>query len=80
MQTVINIFNLKINSISNNGSLNIGEALHNAPTANTKSQGHNASFGDFAPPTAAMENVFIDPDMNDQGDIANPANVISNQI
>jgi hypothetical protein len=26
-----------------------------------------------------MENVFIDPDLNDQGDIANPANVNSNQ-
>lgn len=80
MQTVINIFSLKINNVSNNGSINIGEALHNAPTANTKSQGHNASYGDFAPPSAAMENVFIDPDVNDMGDIANPANVLSNQM
>ncbi|WP_374049865.1 spore germination protein [Neobacillus sp. PS3-34] len=35
----MNIFSLKINNVSNNGSINIGEALHNAPTANTKSQG-----------------------------------------
>lgn len=80
MQTVINIFSLKINSVSNNGSVNIGEALHNSHTANTKSQGQNASFGDFAPSSAAMENVFIDPDVNDMGDIANPANVLSNQM
>jgi Spore germination protein gerPA/gerPF len=80
MQTVINIFSLKINSVSNNGSVNIGDALHNAHTANTKSQGQNSSFGDYAPPTAAMENVFIDPDINDMGDIANPSNVYSNPI
>jgi hypothetical protein len=80
MQTVINIYSLKINNVSNNGSINIGEALHNSPTANTKSQGQNASYGDYAPPTAAMENVFIDPDMNDMGDIANPSPVISNQM
>ncbi|NHM29345.1 spore germination protein [Neobacillus terrae] len=80
MQTVINIFSLKINSVSNNGSINIGEALHNAHTANSKSQGQNSSYGDYAPPTAAMENVFIDPDVNDMGDIANPANVNSNQM
>ena len=78
MQTIINIFSLKINSVSNNGSVNIGEALHNAHTANSKSQGQNSSYGDFAPPTAAMENVFIDPDVNDMGDIANPSNVFSN--
>ncbi|CAM3742809.1 spore germination protein [Mesobacillus zeae] len=80
MQTVINIYCLKINNISNNGSLNIGDALHNSPTANTKSQGQNASYGDYAPPTAAMENVFIDPDLNDQGDIADPSHVNSIQL
>ena len=36
--------------------------------------------GDFAPPNAAMENVFIDPDVNDMGEIANPANINSSQM
>lgn len=80
MQTVINIFSLKVNSVATNGAITIGEAFFNAPTANTKSQGQNTAYGDQAPPTAAMENVFIDPDINDQGDIANPTPVISNQI
>ncbi|MBA4537976.1 spore germination protein [Bacillus aquiflavi] len=80
MQTVINIYSLKINNISSNGSINIGETLHNAPTANSKTQGHNASYGDLSPTNAAMESVFIDPDVNDQGDIANPSPVISNQM
>ncbi|MFB6466156.1 spore germination protein [Cytobacillus sp. Hz8] len=80
MQTIINIFNIKINSISTNGSVTIGESLHNAPTANAKTTGQNASYGDYAPPTAAMENVYIDPDINDQGDIGNPAPVNSNQL
>ncbi|MEH7124804.1 spore germination protein [Bacillus sp. JJ1773] len=80
MQTVINIFSLKVNSVATNGSITIGEAFYNSPTANTKSQGQNSSFGDYAPPTAAMENVFIDPDLNDQGDIASVSPVNANQI
>lgn len=79
MPSNINIYSIKVNNISNNGSLNIGDALHNAPTANTKAQGVNSSYGDTSPTTSGMENVYIDPDVNDQGDIANPANVNSNQ-
>lgn len=80
MQTVINIFSLKVNSVATNGSINIGEAFYNSPTANMKSQGQNSSFGDYAPPTAAMENVYIDPDLNDQGDVASVSPVNSTQL
>ncbi|RXT07991.1 spore germination protein [Ammoniphilus sp. CFH 90114] len=79
MSTIINIYCIKINNISNNGSINIGDALHNAPTANTKSQGVNSSYGDQSPTTAGMENVFIDPDMNDQGDIGNTESTTTTQ-
>ena len=79
MPSNINIYSIKVNNISNNGSLNIGDALHNAPTANSKHQGVNSSYGDTSPTTSGMENVYIDPDLNDMGDIANPANVNSNQ-
>ncbi|WP_433742557.1 spore germination protein [Falsibacillus pallidus] len=80
MQTVINIFSIKVNSVSNNGSINIGEALHNSPTANHKSQGQTTAYGDYAAPASAMENVYIDPDLNDQGDIMDNTPVISNQM
>ncbi|GMB08162.1 spore germination protein GerPA/GerPF [Thermolongibacillus altinsuensis] len=79
MPSIINIYMIKINNISNNGSVNIGETLNNAPTANSKLQGQNASYGDLSPTAAGMENVFIDPDVNDLGDIANPANVNATQ-
>ncbi len=71
MPTVINIFALKINSISSNGSVNIGESFHNSHTANTKSTGANSSYGDHAPPNAQMENIYIDPDVNDQNEYGN---------
>ncbi|MCM3620355.1 spore germination protein [Sutcliffiella horikoshii] len=80
MPTVINIYNMKVNNITNNGSVNIGESFHNAHTANSKSQGKNASYGDLAPSSSGMENVFIDPDVNDQTDIANPAVVNAKQL
>ena len=71
MPHVINIFSLKINSISTNGSVNIGEALHNSHVANSKSTGVNSSYGDTSPTQGKMRNIYIDPDTNDQTDIAN---------
>ncbi|WP_210023071.1 MULTISPECIES: spore germination protein [unclassified Paenibacillus] len=80
LSTVINIFSMKINSISNNGSVNIGESFHNSHTANSKTTGENSSYGDHAPPTATMKNIYIDPDVNDQNEVGNVDNVNANQI
>jgi hypothetical protein len=66
---VINLYYLKINSIAGNGSITIGEATYNSPTANHKSQGINSSFGDTSPTEAMMENLLNDPDVNDQTSI-----------
>ncbi|WJH32420.1 spore germination protein [Paenibacillus aurantius] len=74
MASIVNIFCMKINSISNNGSVNIGESVHSDHTANTKSQGVNSSYGDGSPAESAMKNVFVDPDFNDMGDILDPTN------
>ena len=63
---VINLHYLKINSISGNGSITIGEASYNSPTAYNKSQGMNSSYGDTSPTEAIMENLLNDPDVNDQ--------------
>lgn len=68
---VINLHYLKINSISGNGSITIGEASYNSPTAYNKSQGMNSSYGDTSPTEAVMENILIDPDVNDQTAIGN---------
>ncbi|MFC3886096.1 spore germination protein [Bacillus songklensis] len=80
MPDVINIFSIKINSISHNGSVNIGEALHNSHSANSKSTGANASYGDTSPTQARMKNIYIDPDINDQGDIADVSTVDGNYL
>ena len=68
---VINLHYLKINSISGNGSITIGEASYNSPTAYNKSQGMNSSYGDTSPTEAIMENLLNDPDVNDQTSIGN---------
>lgn len=69
MPTVINLYCMKVNSISGNGSITIGEASHNSHTANNKSQGINSSYGDTSPTESQMENVYIDPDVNDQSSL-----------
>jgi hypothetical protein len=61
MPTVINIYTLKINSISSNASVNIGESFHNSHTANTKSTGAHTSYGDEAPSNSTMKNIYVDP-------------------
>ncbi|MBN8193478.1 spore germination protein [Bacillus sp. NTK074B] len=66
---------MKVNSISGNGSITIGEAVHNSHTANNKSQGINSSYGDTSPTESMMENVYIDPDVNDQTSVANADSV-----
>lgn len=71
MSTVVNLYCMKVNSISGNGSVTIGEAIHNSHTSNNKSQGFNSSYGDTSPTESMMENVYIDPDVNDQTDIGN---------
>lgn len=71
---VINLHFLKINSISGNGSVTIGEAAYNSPTAYNKSQGINSSYGDTSPTEAFMENFLNDPDVNDQTEIGNSDN------
>ncbi|KPV56209.1 MULTISPECIES: spore germination protein [Paenibacillus] len=65
----INIFYIKINSISNNGSFSIGDTFHHGHTVRSKTQGTNASFGDESPPRSEMRNIYIDPDLNDQGEL-----------
>ena len=75
---VINLHYLKINSISGNGSITIGEASYNSPTAYNKSQGLNSSYGDTSPTEAIMENLLNDPDVNDQTNIGNVDNAYMN--
>jgi hypothetical protein len=73
MQTVINIYTLKINSISGNASVNLGESFHNSHSSNTKSTGANTSYGDEAPSISTMKNLYVDPDVNDQTQIKGSA-------
>ncbi|MDZ5470268.1 spore germination protein [Bacillus sp. 31A1R] len=75
MSTIINLYFIKINSISGNGSVTIGEAIHNSHTSNNKSQGLNSTYGDTSPSEAMMENIYIDPDVNDQSEYGNTDNV-----
>jgi hypothetical protein len=75
---IINLHYLKVNSISGNGAITIGEASYNSPTTNQKSQGLNSSYGDTSPTEAIMENLLNDPDVNDQTAIGNADNAYLN--
>ncbi|TVY10260.1 spore germination protein [Paenibacillus cremeus] len=69
MKPSINIFLIKINSISNNGSFSIGETFHHGHSVHSKSTGTNSSYGDSSGAVAQMRNTYIDPDLNDQGEL-----------
>jgi len=71
MPTINNIFNIKISSVSSNGSINFGNTLHKGHTADQKSVGGYSVIGDGTFSLNRALNVGSDPDINDQ---------ISNQV
>jgi len=75
----INVFNIKTNSISNNANISLGPAVQNSHTANHKLVGINIALGDLSPASSCSFNGFVDPDISDQDQIANPSLPISNQ-
>lgn len=75
----VNVFNLKVNSIAGNGSLNLGPVIHNSPSARSKSFGSNTSVGDHSPTKALMSNHIKDPDFIDQSDVQNKSSAYAPQ-
>ncbi|WP_042457479.1 spore germination protein [Neobacillus dielmonensis] len=76
----INIFNFKNNAINNNGNIDFGPIVHNSHTSNSKLVGTNAAFGDLSPATSYHANGYVDFDVTDQDQIANPSAPVSNQF
>ncbi|MEH6954548.1 spore germination protein [Neobacillus drentensis] len=73
MSNQINIFNLHVNGMAQNASINIGRTLHNSHTANLKLFGANFSMGEFSPANARIIQVIQDSDTSDQGQSENPS-------
>ncbi|MDZ5470267.1 spore germination protein [Bacillus sp. 31A1R] len=76
----INVFNIKVNGIQQNGNVDVGPTVHNSHTGNTKLFGANFSLGDFSPSSAQLNTAILDPDVSDQDQIGNPSLPISNQV
>ena len=66
MPTVNNIFNIKISSVSSNGSVNFGNTLHKGHAANQKSVGGFSVIGDGSLGITRESNVVTDTDAIDQ--------------
>ena len=73
MSNQINIFNLHVNGMAQNASINIGRTLHNSHTANLKLFGANFSMGEFSPANSQIIQVVQDSDTSDQGQSENPS-------
>lgn len=68
MGTINNIFNIKINNVSNSGSVNFGNTINVGNDSLTKSLGGSSPIGDFPRNLDFERNVYIDPDQFDQND------------
>lgn len=66
MPTVNNIFNLKITSVSQNGSINFGNTLHREMTVNQKIIGSGILIGDGSLGLNRQLNNVVDRDVQDQ--------------
>ena len=68
MAHINNIYALRINNISSNGSVNFGNVIHKGHSANSKSVGGQVVIGDaFNSPANNFEkNLVSDPNVFDQ--------------
>ncbi|ADM36616.1 spore germination protein [Bacillus spizizenii] len=76
----INIANIKVNGVTQNGNVDIGPTLHSSHTANSKYFGANFSLGDFSPASSLLNTGNLDTDVSDQDKIGNFSAPIANQI
>jgi len=69
MPHINNIFNIRINSVSSNGSVNFGDVIIKGNSANEKSVGGQSISGDLIASPANnnfSKNIANDPDLIDQ--------------
>ncbi len=68
MTHINNIYGIRINNISSNGSVNFGNVIHKGHSANSKSVGGQVVIGDSfnSPATNFEKNLVSDPDVVDQ--------------
>lgn len=67
MPNVFNVFNIRINNVSNGGAVNFGDTLFNNNAANQKAVGGNTIMGDASPSLNNDTNLVNDQDVEDQG-------------
>ncbi|MEH7379088.1 spore germination protein [Bacillus sp. JJ1533] len=80
MPYMINIFNIKTNSMSQNANFDIGGTVHNSHTANSKNISLSFSLGDLSPNSSITAGGYLDTDVSDQDQIFNPSLPVSNQF
>jgi hypothetical protein len=68
MAHINNIYGIRINNVSSNGSVNFGNVIHKGHSANSKSVGGQTVIGDsFNSSNNNFEkNIVSDPDILDQ--------------
>jgi spore germination protein PF len=67
MGTINNIFNLKINNVSSAASVNFGNTINIGAESISKSVGGSSPIGDFSRNLDLERNVYLDPDVIDNG-------------
>lgn len=68
MPLIINIQGVKVNSLANNASFDVGPCIHNSHSSNNKIWGSNVSVGDYSPAISKNNNNISDPDWSDQSE------------
>jgi hypothetical protein len=66
MPIINNIFRIKVNNVSSNGSINFGPTIHKGHKADSKSVGGQTVIGDASPAENMEKNMVSDPDRIDQ--------------
>lgn len=64
-----NMFNLKVNTLFSNATMNMGNAIHKGHSANVQFIGRQAIIGDLSPSGMINGNAVADPDLIDEAQV-----------
>ena len=75
MSVSVNIFVFKVNNMTNNASIVIGNGYHNSHSSETQSHGNVTAIGDEGHVDAKLENVLKDTALIEQSEFDNSDNM-----
>jgi|HigsolmetaGSP11D_1036233.scaffolds.fasta_scaffold35405_2 hypothetical protein len=75
MSVTVNIFHFKVNNMTNNSSIVIGNGYHNSHSVEEQSHGNVTAIGDEGSIASKLDNILKDTALIEQSEFDNSDNI-----